>query len=69
MIIFILQDENKSVFIEKNELSVYYILFVILSDSVVIKNNGYLILYLLIWILAESSLAGDQWKYGKYVSL
>ena len=26
-------------------------------------------LYLLIWILEECSGAGDQWKYGKYVSL
>ena len=26
-------------------------------------------LYLLTWKLEESSPAGDQWKYGKYVSL
>ena len=25
--------------------------------------------YLFIWILEESILAVDQWKYGKYVSL
>ena len=44
MIIFIPQDENKSVFIEKN-FSVYYILSVILNNSVVIKNDDYFILF------------------------
>ena len=69
MIIFIpSQDENKSVFIEKTlEFSVYYILSIILNNSVVMGITLYYILF--IWILKESSPAGDQWKYGKYVSL
>ena len=69
IIIFIPQDENKSAFIEKLEFSVYYILSVVFNNSVVIKIDDYFILYLLIWILKESSPTGDQWKYWKYVSL
>ena len=73
MTFFIPQNENKSVFIEKKlEFPVYYILSVILNNAVVIINWWLLYthaLYLLIWIFKESSLAGDQWKYGKYVSL
>ena len=59
------QDENKSVFIDKIEFSVYYILSVISNNSVIIKNDDYFTLYLLMWILKESSPAGDQWNYGK----
>ena len=50
MIIFIPQDENKSVFIEKN-FSVYYILSVILNNnnSVAIKNWCLIYIIFLIW--------------------
>ena len=46
-----------------------FFLFSILKISVVHKNWWLLILYSLIWILEESSPAGGQWKYEKYVAL
>ena len=58
------------VFIEKNYRIFFFIIyFCNLNNPVVSKIDGNCILYLLIWILEESSLARDQWKYGKYVSL
>ena len=65
MIIFIPGDENKFWL----EFSVYYILSVILNNSVVIKNWWLLYIILIDEILEESSLAGDQWKYRKHFSL
>ena len=62
MIIFIPQDENKSIFIEKTWIFCLLLLSAILNNSVVIKNDDYFILYLLIWILKESSPSGDQWS-------
>ena len=61
------QDENKSrIYRKKIEFPVYYITFYHF-DLVIFMVTLYM--YLLIWILEESDLTEDQWKYGKYVSL
>ena len=60
MIIFMPRDENNSyIYRKKLEFSVYYVLSIILMlqfDTHPFK----------LCILTESSLAGEQWKYGKY---
>ena len=54
---------------KKLEISEYYILSDTLNNSLTIKYWWFFTIYLLIWILKESSLAADQWKYRNYVSL
>ena len=68
MIIFIARDEKKFILYRKKlEFSVYYILSVILNNSVVIET--WWLLYIIFTELEESSPAGDQRKCGKYVLL
>ena len=60
MIIFIPQDESNSVFIEKNlEFSVYFLLSVILNNSVVIKKW-----WLLYFIFIDLNIK-RKWSCGK----
>ena len=61
-------DEIKSCIYRKKILFIIYFLsFWIIQMW--LRIDGFIILYILKWILEESSPAGDQWKYRKYVSL